>query len=107
MAEAAVVHVLHFPTSMLREIEREAIRRGKSISDCLGQAWGASRQHLQALTSDTPTGGGRLITEPKKAQRAELTASVWREVDRQAWRLDRSKSWVFQQAWLAAKKRGL
>lgn len=104
MSDPAVPQVLHFPTPMLREIEREANRRGQTMSDCILEAWVVASLDIGKLRSSTPTATDTLLAGRRAPHKTELPSVVWRDIDRQAWRLDRSKSWILQQAWVAARR---
>lgn len=93
--------MLHFPSHLLRDLERHAKRIGKSVDWCLDEAWRIAEQsaRLEAVKN------ARLLGGRATRQRVELPIRVWRHVTAEAEHLDRSKSWLMQRAWLIARKK--
>jgi hypothetical protein len=97
--------VLHLPTPMLRELERYAARLDRDVSYCLRMAWSIAGGEVDAPETDAMASESRLMAGKRRPVSIELSLSCWMHVTLEAERLDRSRSWIIQRAWLAARHR--
>lgn len=94
---------LQIPTPMLRDLERCAERVGQSVSWCLCTAWTIA---AEAIAQDGDGGLPRehhLLKGRRRPTSVELPFSTWRTLTLETERLDRSRSWLLQRAWLVAR----
>ena len=97
--------VLHFSTSMQRDMEKHAAKLGQSISWCVRMAWSIACADLGDGHSHSTVQGHRMLKGRKQPIRIELPMSTWLHIALEAERLDRSRSWMMQRAWLIARPR--
>ncbi len=96
--------VLHLPTPMVRDIETHAFRMGCTMSQCLERAWTIAGTDL-GMDSCAEVSASRLLRGRKVPQRVELSFHSWHDVALVAERMDRSRSWLLQRAWVLARPR--
>jgi uncharacterized small protein (TIGR04563 family) len=97
--------VLHLPTPMLRDIERSAARLDRDLSYCLRMAWSIGCIEVSSPEMLELARASRMMSGRKRPLVVSLPLSTWLHVTTEAERLDRSRSWVIQRAWLAARGR--
>jgi len=100
-SDRSEAQTLHFPSSLMRDLEAVSQSIGHSIHWCLAAAWRIAESTDDELLSYT--GDRRMLRGPKEAVRVELSLSTWRHLTAEAEHLDRSKSWLLQRAWLLAR----
>jgi hypothetical protein len=94
---------LHVPTPMLRDMQKQATRFDRNVSWCIRMAWDmASRQIGDCRQEDRPL-RSPLLRGRKRPLAVKLPATTWQNLVDEGARLDRSQSWLVQQAWLAAR----
>jgi len=96
---------LHFPTPMLRDIEKQARRLDQGVGHCLRLAWNLATTEIGDEETQRELGQNRLLKGRKRPQRVELPLITWHDVTVEAERQDRSRSWILQRAWLLARRR--
>ena len=96
---------LHFPTPMLREMEKWSEKLGQSVSWCARMAWSIAACDLEEEGQFDELSGHRLLKGKKHPERIELPLTCWFDLTLECERLDRSKSWMLQRAWLIARPR--
>ena len=102
-SDRSEAQTLHFPSSLMRDLEAVSRSIGRSIHWCLAAAWRIAESTDDELLSYA--GDRRMLRGPKEAFRVELSLSTWRHLTAEAEYLDRSKSWLLQRAWLLARDR--
>lgn len=105
MSEAIREQALYFPTTVVDVLQREAARLDRSVSWCLQGAWARARERIAALPV-AGQGGEDEVVDPPPVEKRKRTilfpASMLREIQEEAARLDRSLSWVVARAWAFA-----
>ncbi len=96
-------HLVHFPTPMLRDLDRHAQQLGKGVSWCLRMAWNMAADQLGEVRALQRLAGHQLLAGKKTTRLIELPVALWLSVALEAERLDRSRSWLLQRAWLLAR----
>jgi uncharacterized small protein (TIGR04563 family) len=104
-ARRSAEQTLHFPTPMLRDIERQARRLDEGIGHCLRLAWNLASSEIGDTDAQDGVGDSRLLQGRKRPQPVELPLITWHDVTVEAERQDRSRSWMLQRAWLLARRR--
>jgi hypothetical protein len=99
------VQVLHFPAALLADIEDKAAQLGRSIDWCLHTAWCVAAAELECHGAIDRVGDTELLSGKAVPHEVELPLLTWRHLTEEAERLDRSKSWLLQRAWLIARPR--
>ena len=97
--------VLHFPIPMIRDMETYAAKVDKSVSWCIRMAWSIACAELADGSSHAKVQADRMLRGDKQRLRVELPLSTWFHVVLEAERLDRSRSWLLQRAWMLARPR--
>ena len=97
--------VIHLPEAMLAEIEARADELGRSIDWCVSTAWCVAAADFETHGGADVADLGSLLGGKMKRRRVELALLTWRHITQEAERLDRSKSWMLQRAWLIARER--
>jgi hypothetical protein len=97
--------VLHLPTPMLRDVERTAARLDRDLSYCLRMAWSIGCAELGTPELGEMARASRMMAGRKRPVVVSLPLSTWLHVTTEAEQLDRSRSWVMQRVWLAARAR--
>lgn len=95
--------VVHVPTPMLRDMQKQAERLDRSVSWCVRMAWDMAAKDMRAWSAHEPTPQSRLLRGRRRPESMSLPSATWCELSEEAARLDRSRSWVVQQAWLVAR----
>lgn len=95
--------VLHVPTPMLRDMERHAEKIGRSVSYCARMAWSIGGGAVAQTETVDAAKRSRLMSGRKRPVNIELPMSTWLHLTLEAERLDRSRSWLLQRSWLAAR----
>jgi uncharacterized small protein (TIGR04563 family) len=88
---------------MLNDIEKYAIRLERPTSWCVRLAWSLAASEIERFTSDDGTVNSRLFNGNREPQPMALPSRTWRTIRHEAARLDRSPSWIVQQAWRIAR----
>jgi uncharacterized small protein (TIGR04563 family) len=113
-----VEQALYFPESMLDRISQVAAKLDVSWSWCAQRAWKLS--HAPISTFPAPKPGSderpsspaldaatvryrRYFDSPKRKQTLFFPQAMLDEITAEATRLDRSKSWLIQYAWVLAE----
>lgn len=104
-SDVSAAQVLHVPTPMLRDMERHADKLGRSVSYCARLAWSIGADAVSQPETAAAASKSRLMTGRKRPVNIELPMSTWLNLTMEAERLDRSRSWLLQRAWLAARDR--
>ena len=102
-AQRAGRSVVHVPTPMLRDMQKQAKRLDQSVSWCVRMAWNMASPDIRRWSAHDPTPQSRLLRGRKRAEAMSMPSNMWFELSREAARLDRSRSWLVQQAWLLAR----
>ena len=97
--------VLHFPTPMLADIRRYADHVDQPLSWCIRTAWSIACADIGNQGQNESIKESPLLGGAKRRQRVELPLSIWRHLTFEAERLDRSRSWMLQRAWLIGRAR--
>lgn len=103
-SDVSAAQVLHVPTPMLREMEKYADKLGRDVSFCARMAWSIGCAEVGASEASAKANTSRLLSGKKRPVSIELPMSTWLHLTVEAERLDRSRSWMLQRAWLAARK---
>jgi hypothetical protein len=90
---------------MLRDMEKQAQRLGKDVSFCARMAWSIACGEIADPVVAELAKGHRLMAGRKRPVPISLPLSTWLHVTIEAERLDRSRSWMLQRAWLIARPR--
>ena len=98
-----VTRVVHVPTVLLRDMQLQASRLERSVSWCVALAWTLCAEDVRSWRSDDPTEPSRLLQGRKRPETMTIPSSTWRQLANESARLDRSPSWLVQQAWVAAR----
>ena len=96
---------LHFPTPMLRDIEKQARRLDQGVGHCLRLAWNLASPEIANGDQQRTLRTSPLLRGRKRPQRVELPLITWHDVTVEAEQQDRSRSWILQRAWLMARRR--
>ncbi len=104
-ADVSATHVLHVPTPMLRDMERHAEKLGRDVSYCARMAWSIAGTEVTEPETTEVARASRLMAGRKRRVSIQLPLSTWHHLTAEAERLDRSRSWLLQRAWLAARPR--
>jgi uncharacterized small protein (TIGR04563 family) len=99
--------MLHFPTSMMRDMEKYAAKLERSVSWCVRMAWSIACGDLADGHGHEKVQGHRMLKGRKEPMRIELPLSTWLHIALEAERLDRSRSWMLQRTWMMARPRFL
>lgn len=99
--------VLHFPTPILRDMEKYATKLDKSASWCVRMCWSIACGELTEQATLQDLRGHRMLKGRKHPVIIELPLSTWLHIALEAERLDRSRSWLLQRSWLIARPRFL
>jgi len=102
-----LTRVVHVPTPMLRDMQKQASRLDRSVSWCVSLAWTLAAEEVRAWRADDPTETSQLLKGSKRQETMTVPASTWRQLANESARLDRSPSWLVQQTWLAARPKVL
>jgi len=95
---------LYFPEDMLREIQEEANRQDRSLSWIVQQAWKIALGQRRDRDWRSLRPGARVVSaNDARKQSLYFPDEMLNEIQTQAQRLDRSLSWVVQQAWKISK----
>ncbi len=99
-----VEQAVFVPTPLLRDMQKYAARHHQNTSWCVRMAWCLAADCNGALVKagHGPT-GKRLLRGRKNLVPLELPFATWRNITVEAEKLDRSKSWLVQRAWLVAR----
>ena len=92
--------VVHVPTPMLRDMQKQAQRLDRSVSWCVRMAWNMAAADIRSWSAHDPTPQSRLLKGRKRSESMTMPPTTWSELTVEAARLDRSRSWLVQQAWL-------
>ena len=90
---------------MLRDIEDKAAQLGRDPGWCIHTAWCVATADFEAHGGCNIGDEAGVLNGKKKPLRVELALLTWRHITQEAERLDRSKSWLLQRAWLIARSR--
>ncbi len=104
-ADVSAAQVLHVPTPMLREMEKHARQLGRDVSFCARMAWSIGCAEVGDPQTDELARTSRLMTGRKRPVHITVPMSTWLHLTIEAERLDRSRSWLLQRAWLVARAR--
>ncbi len=96
---------LHFPTPVLRDMEKYASRLDRSVSWCARMAWSIACGEIASADALARIQQSRLLSGRKRPVRIELPMSTWLHVTMEAEQLDRSRSWLLTRSWLLARPR--
>ena len=96
---------LHFPTPVLRDMEKYAARLGRSLSWCARMAWSIGCADVASADALAGIQQSRLLSGRKRPVCIELPMSTWLHVTIEAEQLDRSRSWLLTRSWLLARPR--
>jgi len=107
IGDALSAQRMHFPTPMLRDIHKYAERLEQSVSWCIRTAWCIASGDLQRTDHMEKIADHRLLRGKRKPEVIELPLTFWFDATLESERLDRSKSWLLQRAWLLARPRFL
>ncbi len=105
--DVSAAQTLHIPTPMLREMEKYAARLNRNVSWCARMAWSIACADIGDDRAHQSAKGSRLLSGRKRPTVIELPLSTWLHLTLEAERLDRSRSWMVQRAWLMARSRFL
>jgi uncharacterized small protein (TIGR04563 family) len=97
--------VLHVPEAMLRDIEDQAQSLGRDVDWCVNTAWCIAVAEFEANGGVDVADSENIMRGRKRRIRVVLSLLTWRHITQEAERLDRSKSWMLQRAWLIARTR--
>jgi hypothetical protein len=103
--DASDVQVLHFPKALLDDIRDKAEQLGRSTDWCLHTAWCVAAAELECHGAIDRVSDVELLAGKMAKLEVELPLLTWRHLTEEAERLDRSKSWLLQRAWLIARPR--
>ena len=103
--DVSATQTLHVPTPMLRDMEKHAAKIGRDVSFCARMAWSIACAEIASPESAELVKDSRLMTGNKRPIDIELPMSTWLHVTVEAERLDRSRSWLMQRAWIVARDR--
>ena len=93
----------HLPSAMLADIEKYSDRLQRSSGWCLRMAWGLAAPEIERLHADDLTIQNRILSGNRHPQPVALPPPTWDTIREEAARLDRSPSWLVQQAWRIAR----
>lgn len=101
MSEQIREQALYFPAAIVDVLQREAARLDRSLSWCLQRAWTRARAQIAALPAAGQGDVDEAVGPPveKRKRTILFPASMLREIQEEAGRLDRSLSWVVVRAW--------
>lgn len=102
-----MTRVVHVPTPMLRDMQKQASRLDRSVSWCVALAWTLAADDVRSWRADDATESSRLLQGRKRPETMTIPGSTWRQLADESARLDRSASWLVQQTWLAARPKVL
>jgi hypothetical protein len=103
--DASDVQVLHFPAALLGDIRDKAAQLKRSTDWCLHTAWCVAAAELECHGAIDAVKDAELLSGTMVKLEVELPLLTWRHLTEEAERLDRSKSWLLQRAWLIARPR--
>lgn len=103
-SDVTATQVLHVPTPMLRDMEKYADKLGRDVSFCARMAWSIGCSEVADPEIRTRAEESRLMSGKKRPVSIELPMSTWKHLTVEAERQDRSRSWMLQRAWIAARK---
>ena len=93
----------HLPSLMLEDIEKYAMRLERPTAWCVRMAWNLAAPEIERLHADDTTTNNRLFTGNRHPKPMDLPDRTWSTIREEAARLDRSPSWIVQQAWRIAR----
>ena len=93
----------HLPSVMLKDIETYALHVERPTGWCVRMAWSLAALEIEGYSADDSTVETGLFSGLRQPQPVALTDGTWRTIRQEAARLDRSPSWVVQQAWRIAR----
>ncbi len=97
--------VIHLPAAMIAEMEACAEDLGRSVDWCVSTAWCVATADFERDGGTRASDEGGLLGGKMSRRRIALPLLTWRHITQEAERLDRSKSWLLQRAWLIARGR--
>lgn len=104
-ADERDTQTLHFPAVLLADVQATAGRLRRSVSWCLHTAWCVAAAELECTGGIEEVRDSALLGGDMARHRVELPLLTWRHLTEESERLDRSKSWLLQRAWLIARVR--
>ncbi len=102
--DAVARQVLHVPTPMLRDMEKCGRRLSRDVSYAVRMGWSIGCAEVADPELDEIAKASRLMAGRKRPVAIALPMSTWLHLTMEAERRDRSKSWLVQRAWLAARR---
>jgi uncharacterized small protein (TIGR04563 family) len=93
----------HLPSVMLKDIETYALRVDRPTGWCVRMAWSLAAPEIERYSADDRTVETGLFGGLRQPQPVPLPNGTWRTIRQEAARLDRSPSWIVQQAWRIAR----
>jgi uncharacterized small protein (TIGR04563 family) len=94
---------VHLPTPMLEDMRKQARRLEQSVSWCVHTAWTLASADVQTWSQHDRAAEHRLLGGRRRPEPMVLPEGIWQQLTAESARLDRSPSWLVQQAWLAAR----